>query len=94
MSKVVNTPGKDVEEKEQSVTPQSKKNDKKSKPKDNKSAGEQKTLEGGAFIKHVLKKGGKNGTPLLIAELTEDVLQERLKLLQNELEEYKKRCAR
>jgi hypothetical protein len=99
MSKVVGTPNnpdQEVEEDDQSATnsePKSKKNSKKSKSRGKKATGDQK-LEGAAFINHVLKKGGKNGTSILIAELTEDVLQDRLKLLQTELEEYKKRCAR
>jgi septal ring factor EnvC (AmiA/AmiB activator) len=53
-----------------------------------------KTLEGGAFIKHVFKKGGKNAGPLLIADLDEAALQQRLDILLHELKEYKDRVER
>lgn len=55
---------------------------------------QKKILEGGAFIKHVLKKGGKNQGPLLIEDLDEKELQQRLILLEKELQEYKNRVER
>ena len=55
---------------------------------------QKKALEGGAFIKHILKKGGKNQGPLLIEDLDEKELQQRLRLLEKELQEYKNRVER
>jgi hypothetical protein len=74
-------------------------NNKKKKPPKSKLEGSYlkeapQPIEGGDFIKHVLKKGGKGGTELLIADLDEASLGIRLNSLQKELTEYKKRCSR
>nr|KAJ3421138.1 hypothetical protein HK105_004395 [Polyrhizophydium stewartii] len=44
---------------------------------------------GGAFIRNIMKKGGRNGGPLRIEDLDEEVLKSRLKKLDEELNDYK-----
>ncbi|KAI8927360.1 hypothetical protein BC831DRAFT_424724 [Entophlyctis helioformis] len=49
---------------------------------------------GGAFIRNIMKKGGRNGGPLRIEDLDEDVLKKRLEKLDEELNDYKTKCAK
>lgn len=49
-------------------------------------------LQGGALVRHVLKKGGKGGQQLSVDDLNEEVLQARLKKLNEELKYYKPKC--
>ena len=51
-------------------------------------------LQGGAFIQTILKKYGKNGGPIRIEDLDENILASRLAKLDNELQEYKSNCDR
>lgn len=51
-------------------------------------------LAGGALIRHVMKKGGRNGHVLSIDDLNEGVLQQRLAKLDSELKDYKEKCTK
>jgi ribosomal 50S subunit-recycling heat shock protein len=51
-------------------------------------------LQGGALVRHVLKKGGKGGQQLSVDDLNEEVLQARLKKLNEELKDYKLKCSK
>lgn len=51
-------------------------------------------LQGGALVKHVMKKSGKGGTALTVDDLNEDILQARLKKLNTELTDYKTKCSK
>jgi hypothetical protein len=51
-------------------------------------------LQGGALVRHIMKKGGKGGLPLSLEDLNEEVLQKRLKKLNLELELYKPKCSK
>ncbi|KAH6571173.1 hypothetical protein BASA61_001794 [Batrachochytrium salamandrivorans] len=49
---------------------------------------------GGAFIKNIIKKGDRNGEPMKIGELDEEILKKRLEELDKELKSYKNKCSK
>lgn len=53
-----------------------------------------KMLYGINMLKHVIKKGGKAGAELRAEDLDENLLKARLKRIEEELEEFKRKCSR